>query len=500
MTTRDVSAFAGLVDLAAADLGGEAVEVSDEFFAPAHNLLQPGPAVWDADRYTDDGKWMDGWESRRRRVPGHDWCLVRLGVPGYVVGVDVDTQHFTGNYPAFASIDACNEAGEWMEIVPQFALRGDAHNLAAARQSAQVWTHVRLNIFPAGGVARLRVYGESGLDESEPDGLVDLAGLGRGGQALACSDMFFSPMSNLLRPDPPAHMGEGWETRRSRPPGEDWMIVLLGRSGTLDHVLLDTAHFKGNHPSHAAIDAICWPGAPPWSLVTTDLWTPIVDWSPLGPDPPHQHAVDDSGPWTHVRMRIQPDGGVARLRVMGRPANWIAAIDDPLVVALNRAEPDRAAEVLGRCCGSTRWVAAVLDQRPFCSRAHLLGVAEDAWWRLQEADWLEAFGHHPRIGADVASLRERFGATAALSEAEQAGVAGAEAEVLTALAEGNAAYDARFGHVFLVCASGRSATEMLDILRRRLDNERQLELRIAAGEQAKITRLRLAGLTGEELA
>ncbi len=153
------------------------------------------------------------------------------------------------------------------------------------------------------------------------------------------------------------------------------------------------------------------------------------------------------------------------------------------------AEPDARA-AFGRCCGAARWVAAMCDARPFATRAELLDAADRADASLGRPDWLEAFRHHPRIG-DVAALREKFAATAVWAGDEQRGAAAASDAVLEALARGNRAYEERFGYIFIVCATGKSAAEMLALLEARLGNAPERELAIAAAEQAKITRLRL---------
>jgi allantoicase len=493
----DISAFSGLVDLAH---GGRVLGCSDDFFAEASRLLLPGDPVFIPGRYTDRGKWMDGWESRRRRVPGHDWCILALGLPGAVRGVDINTAHFLGNHPPFAALEGCHapadatlesllDEAEWTEILPETALQRGAHNLAASRASG-CFTHLRLRIYPAGGVARLRVYGDPAPPESS--GEVDLVGLAQGGRALACSDMFFSPMNNLLRPDEPEDMGGGWETRRSRPPGEDWVILALGRSGRLTSLTVGTLHFKGNYPDRCRVEAIRWPDAPAHALIQCPDWTEIVPVTPLRAHHNHRLPVTDPGPWTHLRLRIIPDGGISRLRAWG--VADASTPTDPLLALLNEATEQQARELLARCCGSRRWVAAMLSARPFVSRAHLHGTAEVSWWRLAPSDWREAFTHHPRIGADRAKLRERFASTADWSAAEQSGVQGASEEVIDALADGNIAYEARFGHIFIVCASGLTADEMLVRLNARMHSEPHIELARAAGEQAKITRLRLEKL------
>ena len=495
------SAFWGAIDLAAAELGGEALLASDEFFAGKENLLEPGRGVFLPEEYTDRGKWMDGWESRRKRVPGHDWCIVRLGVPGRVLGFDIDTNHFLGNHPPFASVDACSAPDaspeqlrddvEWFPLLSQVALQRGSQNLATVT-SHQTWTHVRLNIFPAGGVARFRVYGHPVPQELQ--GRIDLAALAHGGCALACSDMFFSPMNNLLLPGRAENMGQGWETRRSRPPGRDWVSLRLGAPGRVEVIEVDTNHFKGNYPDRCAIDALYWPDAPPHALTRSQDWSCIVPSTKLQGHDQRLLQVEDGGPWTHIRLRIEPDGGVSRLRVYGEPTAAQPVESDPVVSALNSLDETAASEALSRCCGATRWVSAMVAARPFSSRTHLLGVAEEIWWRLEGKDWQEAFSHHPKIGADVERLREKFAATAAWSEGEQAGVGVASDETLNKLARGNTDYESRYGWIFIVCASGKSADEMLALLGERMENDPVDEQRVAAGEQAKITRLRLEKL------
>jgi allantoicase len=501
MTKREdgYEAFAGLVDLASDELGAEALLCSDDFFAGMRNLTRPEPAVFDPDAYTDRGKLMDGWESRRRRTPGNDWCILRLGVPGEIHGVDIDTAFFMGNHAPFASLDAANVPADtspedlrdrvtWTPLLRPTPMRRGSHNVHAVR-SAETWTHVRLTMLPDGGIARLRVYGEP--RPAELEGELDLACLANGGRALACSDMFFAPMHQLLLPKRAEHMGRGWETRRSRPPGDDWILVALGAPGRLDRFVLDTNHFKGNYPDRAQIEALHWPDAPTPSLIQSPDWKPITGQIRMRAHEEIEVVPDDPGPWTHLRLRIWPDGGVSRLRAFGTVDRDGHHRDDPLLTALNDGDRETVRGWLRRCCGSERWVEGMLAARPFTSRAHLFGQAEVVWWWLSDGDWHQAFDHHPRIGADLSALRARYAETATWSSDEQAGVAGASEATLEALAQGNRDYEARYGHLFLVCASGLSADEMLGRLRARMDNDPAAELRIAAGEQARITRLRL---------
>lgn len=442
---------------------------------------------------------MDGWESRRQRIPGHDWCIVALGIPGRIRGVDIDTSWFTGNQPPHgalfgirarpdASPEALQDRTDWIRLTPVVPLRPGSHNLFATIDGSVV-THVRLDIYPDGGVARLRCYGEP--EATASDELFDLAASIHGGRAIAASDQFYSPPDNLLAPGLPKNMGGGWETRRRRGPGHDWVLVALGQAGNLQALVIDTLHYRGNFPDRARVEGIYWPGAAVPDLLASEDWEVVLPETKLRAHTAHRFDdLASAGPFTHLRIAILPCGGIARFRALGvAAAGEVEA--DPLLDAVNG--PDGGA-LLAKACGSRSWVEAVLAQRPFRSRAQLLGTADSVWWHLGQGHWREAFAHHPRIGADVDKLREKF-KTAELSAAEQGqAIASATDEVLEELAEGNRSYEARYGFIFIVKASGKSAAEMLDLLNQRLDNAAAAEIRIAAGEQAKITRHRLLTL------
>jgi allantoicase len=336
---REVFVNAGLIDLAAARVGGRAVLANDEFFAPKSNLLKPGSPVFLEGKYTNRGKWMDGWETRRRRVPGHDWCIIRLGVPGVVRAVTVDTRHFRGNHPEACSLDAAALPGngdtppkrlrraapkweEWATLLPRSPLTGDSLNEFPVAGESRV-THVRLSIYPDGGVARLRVWGEALPDWAtldKKDAHLDLAALRNGGVPLAASDQFFSDPLNLLMPGPSEDVGDGWETRRRRGPGNDWVILRLGARGTIDAVRVDTTHFKGNFPESCRLEGCDVPALGATAVPDESaVWRELVPRTKLKPDAQHRfRAVGRSGPVTHVRFSIYPDGGVARLRLYGR--------------------------------------------------------------------------------------------------------------------------------------------------------------------------------------
>ena len=320
--------FTDLPDLAAERFGGAVVAANDDFFAPKEALIKAAAPEWREGEYTDRGKWMDGWETRRRRTPGHDWAIVKLGIPGIVRGVVIDTSYFTGNYPEHASIEACAVDGDihgdrmvrddvaWSALLAKSALQGDAVNPFKI-DSAERVTHLRLNIFPDGGVARLRVHGEVVPDERsfEPGSEVDLAAMSNGGFVVSCSDMHYGNRQNLIIPGRSTHMGDGWETKRRRGPGHDWSIVRLARRGVVERIELDTDHFKGNAPGSAMLE--CFDAGDSFDA-DTSRWEELLPQTPLEADARHNWKSHLSKAATHVRLNIYPDGGVARLRLFGR--------------------------------------------------------------------------------------------------------------------------------------------------------------------------------------
>jgi len=501
-----VNDFTQLVDLASERLGGAVLAANDEFFAPKENLLKPAKPIFLEDKYTDRGKWMDGWETRRRRTPGHDWCIIRLGLPGVVRGVLVDTSYFRGNFPSHCSIEACAVEGSpsvdeltaadvrWREVLPKSELRGDTQNPSEIGDQRR-FTHLRFNIFPDGGVARLRVHGEVVPDWKQfltTGGAIDLAAVGHGGRPLACSDMFFSAPQNLLMPCAAANMGDGWETQRRRGPGHDWAVLQLGIAGTICQIEVDTTHFKGNYPESCSLEACGAEGAAEESLAEWP-WKEVLPRSPLGPDRLHifEKELAAGGPATHVRFNIFPDGGVSRLRIIGTPSR--AGRQREGLRWLNSLDGEAAQAALVNCCGATRWVRGMLDALPFAGLPQFFQKAEQLFAELTREDWLEAFRHHPRIGEKKAAEAQSAQAQS-WSKQEQSGVKVSTVETQAALIEANRAYEARFGYIFLVCATGKSSDEMLALLRKRLQNDAEKEFHIAAGEQQKITRLRLEKL------
>ena len=323
--------FTELIDLATERLGGAVLFANDEFFAPKENLLKASAPIFIEGKYTDLGKWMDGWETRRRRTPGHDWCIIRLGLPGIIRGVIVDTTHFRGNYPEQCSLEGCRIDGqptveqltgdetEWADILPLSDLVGDSPNPFEI-QTRNRFTHLRFKIYPDGGVARLRVYGEVAPDWNrlERSGSeIDLAAVENGGLVLSCSDMFFGHKHNLIMPGRAVNMSDGWETKRRRGPGHDWVTIKLGKPGRIRCAEVDTSYFKGNFPDSCSLEACKTNGI----ILPEHLdWKPVLPRLKLQAHTRHlfEEEILDAGTISHVRFNIFPDGGVSRLRLFGR--------------------------------------------------------------------------------------------------------------------------------------------------------------------------------------
>jgi allantoicase len=304
-------------------LGSRVTFATDEFFGAKERLIDPADPVFIEDRYDDHGKWMDGWESRRKREPGHDYCVVRLGVPGVIHGCDVDTSFFTGNFPPRVSLEGCVSEqevpnGGWVEVVPKTGIGGDAHHFLDIRNDT-VFTHVRLHIYPDGGVARLRIFGEIRPDFSDVDGFVDLAAVEHGGRPIACSDQHYGSPHNLLAPGRGLNMGDGWETARRRGPGNDWVIIALGQPGIIERAEIDTAHFKGNYPDRVSLEAAMFDTDEDVSNSSPE-WQTLLAESKLKMDQQHyfDNELGDIGPVSHVRVSIYPDGGISRVRLFGK--------------------------------------------------------------------------------------------------------------------------------------------------------------------------------------
>jgi allantoicase len=363
------------VDLAVRWLGGSVVAASDEAFGDKENLLRPERAAFEPGRYGNRGEIVDGWETRRRRTPGQDWAIIRLGAAGTISSIDVDTSFFTGNFPVTCRVEATGRQGypspseldgantSWVEIVPRSPLRGDAHNVFPVT-SPHRFTHVRLWIDPDGGVARLRVLGRIIPDPRHLDGLtVDLAGQALGSRVAASSDGFYTSAASLIRPDGARTMGEGWETRRRRDDGHDFVIVSLGVPGIVRQVVVDTSHFRYNASASVALFGSTAAADDAPSGIDGTGWQPLLGRTPLQPDTQHVFDVREpgeaAGPVGAIRLDAYPDGGIARLRVLGEVSRegrltaglrWFNALTDAEareVLATSGLHDDAAGAVLG---------------------------------------------------------------------------------------------------------------------------------------------------------
>jgi allantoicase len=316
------------INLAQPRLGAEIVSCSDEFFAECSRMLEPQAPVFVDGKFDDNGKWMDGWETRRRRNGGYDNAIVKLGLAGEIKGIDIDTTHFTGNYPPAASLEACHCAGspdagtDWTTLIPSTSLQGDSHHYFTIDNSV-CFTHVRLNLYPDGGVARLRIHGRvvSDITTLDKAAVQDLAAVEVGARAIAWNDAHYGAVANLLNPGRGVNMGDGWETRRRREPGNDWCIIELGHPGKVEQIILDTAFFKGNYPDRCSLQAAMVTAGTAASIVTqSQFWQELLPAQKMAMDKVHEfsEAVQDIGTVSHVRVNVFPDGGLSRVRILGK--------------------------------------------------------------------------------------------------------------------------------------------------------------------------------------
>lgn len=473
-----------MVDLSTSRFGGEVVWCNDEFFAPVANLVSPVAPVWKEGEFTDHGKWMDGWETRRRRDGGHDSCVLRLGLPGIVRAVTVDTSYFTGNFPESFSLEACGvptdrlDEAEWAELIPRTRLSGDSRLDFDVTDPHRV-TLLRFHIYPDGGIARLRVEGDPVPDMSQvcpQTGVIDLAVATVGGRGVDASDAHYSSPSNLVSPTEPEGMWDGWETARRRGPGHDWAVVELGLAGVVEAVDVDTRHFKGNAPGWVTLEVASEDGE----------WAEVCGRIAIEAHTVNHVELPEPVDADRLRLNIHPDGGVARLRVWGRPNPAAAAV--VRMRYLNALFPQAAVGFFSTVCAARSWVEAMVGGRSYADADAVLAAAEKTFDQLDDHAWREAFAAHPRIGESHGHQNQ---VGEALSDTEQAAVTTSEDTVRAELADVNRRYEERFGHTYIVRATGRGAEEMLAIATRRLANDPETEREEAAEQQRQITRGRL---------
>jgi len=322
-----------LINVASCELGTKVLYTTDEFFAPVSRMLEESEAVF-KDEYDENGHWMDGWESRRKRHSGNDYCILQLGVKSKISSFLVDTSHFKGNYPLSVSIkgiksskddeqflkDISNE--KWIDLLQQSDLEGDKKQYFDSSDFSEL-THLRVDIFPDGGIARFKAFGEICFDEKlyEEENINVLA-MKNGARAVYANNEFFGPLSNILKEKDSLNMGDGWETRRRREPGNDWGIIELSNSALIDNIMVDTNFFKGNFADSFSICSAYLENTTDNSVVTQSMfWEELISPKKLEMDNKHYFTKNDllhNNPITHIRINIFPDGGISRLKLFGK--------------------------------------------------------------------------------------------------------------------------------------------------------------------------------------
>ena len=327
MTTNN--SMQGLVNLASPKMGTKILAFSDDFFGEVTRMLNDKDPIFIEDKYDNHGKWMDGWESKRRRDGGNDWAILKLGSAGIISKIEIDTSYFTGNFPPFFSLEGIysetepNKDSNWKSLIAKTNLVGDCKNNFELNLKEK-FNFVRLQIFPDGGVARIRLFGEVkyNWDRFNNEEIIEISSLKLGGSILAYNNAHYGDVSALLSEGRGKTMGDGWETRRRREPGNDWIIIKLAHKGNIEKIEIDTAHFKGNYPDRASIQAISIDK----NITTKDLiqgsenWDFILDETKLIADNIHKYEINSNSKAeaTHIRLNIYPDGGVSRLRIFGK--------------------------------------------------------------------------------------------------------------------------------------------------------------------------------------
>ncbi|KAJ3021447.1 UNVERIFIED_CONTAM: hypothetical protein HDU68_009622 [Siphonaria sp. JEL0065] len=526
--TETPNPFSHLVDLA---LNGSILFATDDFFQVAESILLEHEPVWDATKFTPFGKWMDGWETRRKRIEGHDWCLLKLGLSGTIQGIHVDTAFFTGNQTPRLSIQAAcfghdppllprkselgtcatpdelltaNNLGsdKWDVILPMIPLQpgypSSRHHYFQILQPSKRYTHLRINYFPDGGVARLRVHGTVQKDWSQvsSDELIDLVALENGATPISCTNKHYGTPFNLLKKQGSVGMYDGWETARNpnRPPvfvkgndghlvmpGSEQVVVRVGapNGGIVDKIIVDTAFFKGNYPESVLVEACFVEGKNGESGLASNVdWWALVPRVKCKADSKHEFQADARDKRvTHVRLTVFPDGGVARLRVYGRVSQ-----PSPSVNSCNYVEFERILNELFE--PAPPLVSYLYNFHPFNDMNALLDVAENVLLNnttlntFSKTQLVEIVNAHPRLGAPK---------TAALSGAskKEQGNGSDDAQVNESLQVLNETYEAKFGFKLVEFVNGRSRRDLLPVLQKRLDEGTESE-ELRKGLQAMV--------------
>jgi allantoicase len=318
----------GLIDLAQPRLGTKVIFKTDDFFASAHRIIDPSPPIFKEGLFDKNGKWMDGWESRRKRISGHDFLIIKLGKPGSISKVDVDTSHFNGNQPSMISLEGCYSKSKsltnlkWKNIIGKKKIKANSHHLFNVT-SKSIFTHIKLNIFPDGGVARLRLYGNISKENNKlTNKTINLASLLNGASVIACNNEHFGKAENILAPGKAKNMGDGWETRRRRNKGSDWLILNSIKGKKIDKIEISTHHFKGNFPSHCSLQAafIVNKKSSTSIVKSSTKWKFLMQKVTLSANKTHKfkNKLMKNNKINFIKINIFPDGGISRFKIFGK--------------------------------------------------------------------------------------------------------------------------------------------------------------------------------------
>ena len=318
----------GLIDLAQPRLGSKVIFKTDDFFASAYRIIDPAPPIFKEGLFDKNGKWMDGWESRRKRTSGHDFLIIKLGKKGSINMIDVDTSHFNGNQPSMISLEGCNSKSnnfrnlKWKTIINKKKTKANSHHLFRT-SSKSIFTHIKLNIFPDGGVARLRLYGNiSEKNNNFRNKKINLASLLNGASVIACNNEHFGKAENILAPGKAKNMGDGWETRRRRDKGFDWLILNSIKGKKIDKIEISTHHFKGNFPSHCSLQAAFIPDKKTSSSIVkkSNNWKFLLNKITLSANKTHKfkNKLMKNNKINFIKINIFPDGGISRFKIFGK--------------------------------------------------------------------------------------------------------------------------------------------------------------------------------------
>ena len=318
----------GLIDLAQPRLGSKVIFKTDDFFASANRIIDPSPAVFKEGLFDKNGKWMDGWESRRKRTSGHDFLIIKLGKSGSINKVDVDTSHFNGNQPSMISLEGCYSKSKnikdlkWKTLIDKKKTKANSHHMFKS-SSKSIFTHIKLNIFPDGGVARLRLYGSISKENNKfGNKTINLASLLNGASVIACNNEHFGKAENILAPGKAKNMGDGWETRRRRNKGFDWLILNPINGKKIDKIEISTHHFKGNFPSHCSLQAAFVPNKKSSSSIikSSVKWKFLLNKVNLSANKTHvfKNILMKNDKINFIKINIFPDGGISRFKIFGK--------------------------------------------------------------------------------------------------------------------------------------------------------------------------------------